>query len=130
MNNDINDNLTPQGGGNSKRNPNGNADTYTDASADAQDHSNGTQPSGPKLPVSEARLHANRENAKRSTGPKTARGKAYSRRNALTHGLLAKSVLFDLDGKPINEDLHQLLNELHEKYGAGDVVAELRIHKP
>ena len=30
---------------------------------------------------------ANRRNAKRSTGPRTARGKARSKRNALKHGL-------------------------------------------
>jgi hypothetical protein len=127
VNNNVNDNLTPQGDGNSKPDPNGNADTYTDASADAQDHSDGTQPSGPKLPVSEARLHANRENGKGSTGPKTARGKAYSRRNALKHGLLAKSVLFHSDGTLINEDLHQLWDELRDKYGEGDVITDLRI---
>jgi hypothetical protein len=37
--------------------------------------------------VSERKLKANRENAKKSTGPKTSRGKAYSRQNARTHGL-------------------------------------------
>jgi hypothetical protein len=127
VNNNLNDNLTPQGDGDSKPDPNGNAGTYTDASANAQDHSDSTQPSGPKPPVSEARLHANRENAKGSTGPKTARGKANSRRNALKHGLLAKSILFSSDGTRINEDLHQLRDELHDRYGAGDVITDLRI---
>ena len=38
---------------------------------------------------SERQLAANRANAKRSTGPKTAAGKLRSSRNALTHGLSA-----------------------------------------
>ncbi|HZP63812.1 MAG TPA: hypothetical protein VFB28_10395 [Terriglobales bacterium] len=37
--------------------------------------------------VSERKLKANRENAKKSTGPRTPRGKAYSRNNATKHGL-------------------------------------------
>jgi hypothetical protein len=37
--------------------------------------------------VSEKRLLANRRNAQRSTGPKTAEGKQISRNNALRHGL-------------------------------------------
>jgi hypothetical protein len=38
---------------------------------------------------SAARIAANRANAARSTGPRTARGKAISSRNALTHGAYA-----------------------------------------
>jgi hypothetical protein len=37
--------------------------------------------------------NANRENAKRSTGPKTAEGKAKVRYNAMQHGLLAEAAL-------------------------------------
>jgi hypothetical protein len=126
--NNNNDSVTSQGDGNSTPDANtgtnlhnNNAEAHADASPGAQDHSNGAES------VSEARLHANRENAKRSTGPKTARGKAYSRRNALKHGLLAKSVMFHTDGTRMNEDLHQLWDELHEKYGEGDVITDLRI---
>ncbi|TWB59225.1 hypothetical protein [Bradyrhizobium sacchari] len=39
-------------------------------------------------------IEANRSNAKRSTGPKTAGGKARSSRNALRHGL-ARSAISD-----------------------------------
>ena len=46
----------------------------------------------PRKPISEKRLQANRANAKRSTGPKTAAGKAVVRRNALKHGLLSRTI--------------------------------------
>ena len=37
--------------------------------------------------ATEKQIRANRENAKKSTGPKTAGGRARSSRNALRHGL-------------------------------------------
>jgi len=43
---------------------------------------------------SPARLRANRRNARKCTGPRTARGKARSSRNALRHGL-SRSARFD-----------------------------------
>jgi hypothetical protein len=42
--------------------------------------------------VSERKLKANRENAKKSTGPRTSRGKGFSRRNALKHGLFVRHI--------------------------------------
>jgi hypothetical protein len=42
-----------------------------------------TQPKGPRAEI-------NRENAKKSTGPKTAEGKAASSKNALKHGIYSK----------------------------------------
>jgi hypothetical protein len=45
--------------------------------------------------VSEARIAANRRNALRSTGPKTAEGKERSRANALKHGLCASVVVHE-----------------------------------
>lgn len=43
--------------------------------------------------TSEARIRANRENARRSTGPRTAAGKARSRLNGLRHGLRAETLI-------------------------------------
>jgi hypothetical protein len=51
-------------------------------------------PSTPKAkkPLSPARIEANRRNALKSTGPKTAEGKARSAMNAVTHGLRCQVV--------------------------------------
>lgn len=63
--------------------------------------------------VSEKRLQANRANAARSTGPKTAEGKARSSRNALRHGLLAKHLLV---GQENPESFHALLNMMIDRF--------------
>jgi hypothetical protein len=54
---------------------------YREASAEA-----------PKPAVSEARLHANRENAQHSTGPRTGEGKKRSSLNSTRHGILAQVI--------------------------------------
>jgi hypothetical protein len=43
--------------------------------------------------ATEAQIKANQENAKKSTGPKSAEGKARSAQNGRTHGLCAKTML-------------------------------------
>lgn len=98
--------------------------TTTDAS-DRQHQVDGSQTSQSKPNISEARVRANRANAKKSTGPKTARGKAHSSRNAITHGLLIKQLLFSEEGKPQNEELQQLYDGLCEKYGTDDIRTHL-----
>ncbi len=47
--------------------------------------------------ITDRQLAANRENAKKSTGPRTPEGKLRSRLNATTHGLTAKCLVFDND---------------------------------
>jgi hypothetical protein len=59
--------------------------------------------------ISEKRLQANRANAKRSTGPRTERGKAVSRRNALKHGILSRT-LGMLSGEA--ESLHSAVSSM------------------
>lgn len=48
-----------------------------------------------KKAVTDAVRATNRANARSSTGPRTDRGKAHSRNNALRHGILARNVILD-----------------------------------
>jgi hypothetical protein len=57
--------------------------------------------------TSAKKAQANRQNALKSTGPKTPEGKANVRHNALKHGLLAKEVL-------LPEEDEELLRELDD----------------
>ena len=59
-----------------------------------------------------AQILANRENAKKSTGPKTEAGKAKSSMNRLSHGF-ASSARFSKGEDP--EEFYALLNELMAK---------------
>src|SRR5258708_36783782 len=59
--------------------------------------------------ASEAQVAANRRNAGRSTGPRTAAGKAAVSRDALRHGLTAEQVVL-FDGE--EEDLAPFHDEL------------------
>lgn len=59
------------------------------------------------------RLNSNRRNAQRSTGPRTAEGKAVSSRNALTHGLAANRTV--LPGENARE-FQTLLSELAKEF--------------
>jgi hypothetical protein len=52
--------------------------------------------------VSEKRIAANRENAKKSTGPRTALGKSISAANSLVHGIFARHAV--ITGPPLFEN--------------------------
>ena len=49
--------------------------------------------------ATDKQIAANRLNAKKSTGPRTAEGKAKSSRNGVRHGLLAKSVVLQSESQ-------------------------------
>lgn len=75
--------------------------------------------------ISTSKLKSNRENSKKSTGPRTASGKKKSRFNALKHGLCAKRVMFSSQGQLLDENLLKLLKSLQEQYGTDDVRVQL-----
>src|SRR5712692_6027546 len=62
---------------------------------------------------SDRQMNANRNNARRSTGPKSDPGKAASSRNALKHGLAAKHHLLPIEN---TEEFHELLDACREEF--------------
>jgi hypothetical protein len=54
-------------------------------------------------------MEANRRNAQKSTGPRTAAGKAAVRMNALRHGLRARTVVLPSENR---DEFHQLCDDL------------------
>jgi hypothetical protein len=79
--------------------------------------------------TSQKKLKANRENAKKSTGPKTLRGKANSRRNALKHGLFARHFMdFFLQGEDSSE-YEELLDDLRDQYQPVGRAEELEVER-
>jgi hypothetical protein len=62
--------------------------------------------------TSQARIEANRENAKQSTGPRTPEGKARSRLNGLVHGLRSEQVVLPTeDPAAFDEQIAEYLDE-------------------
>ena len=62
--------------------------------------------------TSEARIKANGQNAKKSTGPKTTLGKRNSSRNAIKHGIFSSVVIADSEDQKLYDDLvTELCNE-------------------
>lgn len=79
--------------------------------------------------VSERKLKANRENAKKSTGPRTSMGKTYSRRNAVKHGLFVR---LDTDFEALGEDPDEygdLLNGLWRYYTPVGRAEEIEVER-
>lgn len=67
--------------------------------------------------VTSRKLEANRRNAKRSTGPRTERGRHIAKFNAVTLGLFAKHVVIPVfDGYNAEEDFQSLLDGLHQDF--------------
>lgn len=124
MTNDKDVNLN--GGSGFQPNTDNNPNNKPDHTDDPQVKVDGSQPNQPKRDISEGRLRANRANAKKSTGPKTARGKRHSSFNSITHGMLARKVMFSANGK-LNEDVHRIFESLREHFRCEDIVTELLV---
>ena len=70
------------------------------------------------MSTSQKQLKANRKNAKKSSGPKTVKGKKTVSKNAVKHGLYSddiviKSKNFSEDADEYKELVNSLLDELH-----------------
>jgi len=77
-----------------------------------------------------ARVEANRRNARLSTGPKSARGKAAVKWNAMKHGLLAKEVVIRTgDGRESKVEFQTLLASLADDLQPEGVLEEMLVEK-
>jgi hypothetical protein len=72
---------------------------------------------GGKIMATEAQIDANRANAQKSTGPRTAEGKAAVAQNALKHGLMARAAV--LQGEEWEEYTSFHENMIQELYPDG-----------
>jgi len=80
--------------------------------------------------TSDKQREANRLNAKKSTGPKTARGKARVSRNALKHGLLAKDVVVEgLQGSESQADFDALLADFCRELRPNGLIEETLVER-
>jgi len=77
-----------------------------------------------------AKVEANRANALKSTGPRTAEGRNVARWNAVKHGLLSKAVVLRQgEGKEDEEEFKELLLSLHETYGPEGTMEEILVER-
>jgi hypothetical protein len=83
-----------------------------------------------KRAVSSKKVDANRRNAKRSTGPKTAMGKQTVSRNAVRHGFFSKFLLIQhRDGKESQREFDDFLTDVREHYEPVGFLEELWTEK-
>jgi hypothetical protein len=70
-----------------------------------------------KRSASPKQIAANRLNAKKSTGPKTDKGKTFSSQNSMKHGFLSKVVVIkDADGQETQDEFDDLHADLRNYY--------------
>ncbi len=82
---------------------------------------------GPPPRSSERKVAANRRNAKKSTGAKTAAGKARVARNALKHGLSAARMIL-IDGEDA-EEYAALVRDLHQHWQPADPIEQETVNE-
>jgi len=73
-----------------------------------------------------AQTNANRENAKKSTGPRTAQGKTISSRNSLVHGMTSGKFL-PPDADP--QEFFQLLDQFRNRFQPFDEVEDALVER-
>lgn len=81
----------------------------------------------PQKPISEAKLRANRANARKSTGPRTPEGKRRVRLNALKHGLRSEEMLLPGEDAQAFEDLKRAYFDEKQPVGPSELYLTERI---
>lgn len=80
--------------------------------------------------TSPAKIEANRRNAQKSTGPKTDKGKAIAKRNALKHGLLAREVVVtEGNAKESPKEFRALLEALLQDLAPAGPLEEMLVER-
>jgi hypothetical protein len=74
-----------------------------------------SSPEAKKKPTSQRKIDANRRNAQKSTGPKTPRGRANSRLNAVKHGIFTRHRSFFAHAES-KEEYRELLQALLDRF--------------
>jgi hypothetical protein len=78
--------------------------------------------------TSTRKVEANRQNAQRSTGPKTPEGKAKSSQNSITHGIFVKKFLNGVAPETVAE-IEALAAGVREHYQPVGILEELLVQK-
>jgi hypothetical protein len=82
------------------------------------------------MTISEKQLAANRRNAQKSTGPRTAKGKAVSSRNATTHGLYSGDIIIKSPYlKESRKEYNRLLADLFDELQPTTMFQVCLVHK-
>ena len=76
--------------------------------------------------ISEKQLQANRQNAQKSTGPKSAHGKATVSSNALRHGFRSQRIV--IDGECADE-YNDFRNELIARFAPADILETMLVDR-
>src|SRR6266404_4381395 len=83
-----------------------------------------------KTTTSIAQIEANRANCRKSTGPKTAEGRAMSKLNAVKHGILtAQVVVQGLRVRERRKDFQELRQRLWEELAPVGTVEEMLVDR-
>jgi hypothetical protein len=92
---------------------------------------NSDKPAPARKPrISRRKLAANRQNARRSTGPRTPEGKAHSSMNALKHGILARATVnATLEGEDARREFETLLDRFTRDLAPHDVLQEMLVQQ-
>ena len=82
------------------------------------------------MKTTDKQIAANRRNAAKSTGPKTAGGKATASRNAIKHGLLAREIVIDAgEGAESREEFETVLLTLTDQFDPNGPLKHMLVEK-